>query len=196
MTSSVPRSTAEAAARAGFPLLTIDLDGVICAPLLGWNIGIHRTFLDPDAPPPVASRPPRWLGDPLDWLRFEVRRPLPEAREALARLHRIRRVVVLTGRRSAPRRWLRRYGLSSYVDDLLINATDRASPHYKLDAIAHLGAAEHVDDDGRTAQLLAERSQARIYLRDWPRNRGLDFHARVTRIDDLLDLARRLEDEA
>ena len=186
---------AEAQSRESLPLLTIDLDGVICAPILGRNVGIHRTFLDPEAPPPVASRPPRWLGDPLDWLRFEVRRPLPEAREALSRLHRIRRVVVLTGRRSAPRGWLRRYGLSSYVDDVLINVTHRASPHYKLEAIARLGAAEHVDDDGRTAQLLAQRSEARVYLRDWPRNRDLDFHAGVIRVDNLLDLARHLEDQ-
>jgi len=179
--------------RDALPLITIDLDGVICAPILGWNAGIHRTFLDADAPPPVASRPPRWLGDPLDWLRFEVRRPLPEAREALSRLHRLRRVVVLTGRRSAPRRWLRRYGMAQFVDDVLINATDRASPHYKLEAIARLGAAEHIDDDGRTAQLLAQRSEARVYLRDWPRNRDLDFHPGVIRVDNLLDLARRLE---
>jgi hypothetical protein len=185
-----------AADRDSLPLLTIDLDGVICAPILGWNVGIHRTFLDPDAPPPTASRPPRWLGDPLDWLRFEVRRPLPEAREALFRLHRIRRVVVLTGRRSAPRGWLRRYGMSHYVDDVEINATDRASPHYKLEALARLHAAEHVDDDGRTAQLLAQRSEARIYLRDWPRNRGLEFHAGVTRVGSLLDVARRLEESA
>lgn len=181
--------------RDSLPLLTIDFDGVVCAPLFGWNAGIHRTFLDSDAPPPVASTPPRWLGDPLDWLRFEARRPLPEAREALHRLHRIRRVVVLTGRRSAPQRWLHRYGMSNYVDDVLINATNRASPHYKLEAIERLGAVEHIDDDGRTAQLLAQRSRARIYLRDWPRNRGLDFHSGVIRVDNLLDLARRIEHE-
>ncbi len=179
--------------REGLPLLTVDFDGVICAPILGWNAGIHRTFLDPDARPPVATQPPRWLGDPLDWLRFEMRHPLPEAREALSRLHRIRRVIVLTGRRSAPRRWLQRHGMAHFVDDVLINDTDRASPHYKLEAIERLGAEEHVDDDGRTAQLIAQRSNARIYLRDWPRNRGLEFHPNVTRIEDLLDLARRLE---
>ena len=40
--------------------------------------------------------------------------------------------------------------------------------------------------------LLAERGPARVYLRDWPRNRGLAYPSNVTRVADLLELARLL----
>ena len=177
----------------GQPILTLDLDGVICAPPLVRNVGIHRSFLDPAAPPRPARVPPRWLSAPADHLRFDFRRPLPEARAALEVLRRTRSLILLTGRRSSPARWLRRHGLADLLDDVVINETPLSSPHFKLDAIARLGAAEHIDDDGRTVQLLAQRSQARPYLRDWPRNRRLPFDARVLRVADLSELAAMLE---
>ena len=185
--------TAEAGrARDGLPLLTVDLDGVICAPPFGRNLGIGRRLLDPAAPPPPARTPPRWLSAPLDGLRFGARRPLPGVAAALARLRASRRVVVLTGRRSSPRRWLRRHGLENLVDGVIVNATPLRSAHYKLEAVAALGAGAHLDDDAPTAQLLAERSAARPFLRDWPRNRGLPLHPRVERVADLGALAALL----
>ena len=69
--------------RDGLPLLTIDMDGVICRPPFGRNLGIHRDFLDPDAPPIRARVPSRWFKRIVDPVRFELRRPLPGAREAL-----------------------------------------------------------------------------------------------------------------
>ena len=179
-------------ARDGLPLLTVDLDGVIAAPLFGVNLGIGRSFFDPDAPPACALVPPRWLSAPVDHARFDLRRPLPGVAAALARLREVRRVVVLTGRRSSPRPWLRRHGLAALVDDVVLNATPLRSPYYKLEAVASLGAVEHIDDDAGTAQLLAERSPAVSYLRDWPRNRGLPLHERVRRVADLEELAALL----
>ena len=79
---------------------------------------------------------------------------------------------------------------------MVINETSLRSPHFKLAAIAELGASEHIDDDGRTVQLLAQRSQAQPYLRDWPRNRGLPYDERVRRVADLGALAALLRDEA
>ncbi len=177
------------------PVLTVDFDGVICSPPFGLNLGISRTLLDPEAPGRPAFVPPRWLGEWWDRLRYDFRRPLPEAREALARLSLRRRVVVLTGRRSSPTRWLQRHGMAHFVDEVLINQSADRSPHYKLRLVHELGAAEHVEDDGRTAQLLAQRSPLRVYLRDWPRNRDLLLAPGVTRVADLLEVARLIEAE-
>lgn len=175
------------------PILTIDFDGVVCAPPFGRNLGIHREFLNADTPPPEARTWPRWLGGPLDHLRFDWRRPLPEARDALQRLAVHRTLVVLTGRRSSPLPWMRRHGLADYFDRILINEGPRKSPHYKLAQVLELSATEHVDDDGRTAQLLAQHSSVRLFLRDWPRNHDLPFDPRVERIANLLALAELIE---
>lgn len=180
------------------PIATLDLDGVICAPPLGKNLGIHRTFLDPYGEPRPARVPPRWLSWPLDHLRFDIRRPLPGVHEALRELRALRTIVVLTGRRSSPSSWLRRYGLDELVDGVVSNDTDLRSPHFKLRRTAELGAREHLDDDGRTAQLLAEAGTdgVRSYLRDWPRNRDLPFHEGVTRVEDLAAFVRALREAA
>ena len=182
--------------RDGLPLLTIDMDGVICEPPFGRNLGIHRAFLDPAAPPRPARAPRRWFSRIVDPVRFELRRPLPGAREALAELRALRTLVLLTGRRSPPDRWLRRHGFATLLDGVVINETPIRSPHFKLEAITQLGAVEHIDDDGQTAQLLAQRSGAQPYLRDWPRNRGLPYDERVRRVADLGALAALLRDEA
>ena len=171
------------------PVLTLDLDGVICGPLAALNLGISQTFLDPTREPVPARVWPRWLGGPLDALRFPMRRPLPQVAAALARLAAYRSLVLLTGRRSDPSGWLERYGLTGHIDDLHYNRGPLRSPHFKLQMIEAIGAAEHIDDDGRTAQLLAETSSVRSYLRDWPRNRGADYAPTVTRVDDLAALA-------
>lgn len=182
--------------RSRLPLITLDFDGVICCPPFGLNLGIHRTFLDPEAPPPEAKVYPRWLNEPLDHLRFDLRAPMPGIRETLHALRRFRRVAILTGRRTMPTWWMQRHGIEGLVDLVVINDTPLKSPHFKLRALAYLGAAEHVDDDPRTAQLLAQASSTRVYLRDWPRNRDLPYAPGVERIADLRDLVRRFNDEA
>lgn len=178
------------------PLLTLDFDGVICGPPFGGerglNLGISRRFLDPHAPPHRAAVPPRWLTWTFDHVRFDLRRPLPGVREALAQLREVRRLAVVTGRRSSPAHWLRWHRLDAPLDDIIVNTTPLPSPHFKLDALTALSAAEHIDDDGRTAQLLAERSATRPFLRDWPRNRELPYHPRVERVAGLRELAALL----
>ena len=179
--------------RDDLPLLTLDLDGVICGPPFGGergvNLGISRRFVDPRERPHRAVVPPRWLSWSLDHARFDLRRPLPGVAEALARLSDVRRLVVLTGRRSSPVHWLRWHGLDEFLDDAAFNITGLPSPHFKWGALVVLEAAEHIDDDGRTAQLIAERTEARPFLRDWPRNRDLPYHERVERVADLGALA-------
>lgn len=175
------------------PVMTIDLDGVVCAPIVGLNWGIQRTFLDPEAPPPRARVWPRWSGAPLDHLRFDLRRPVRDARAALERLSRQRRVVLLTGRRSDPSYWLRWYGLREFYSEIVINRGPLKSPHHKLEQVERLGAVEHVEDDPRTAQLIAQRSNVVVYLRDWPRNRDLDLDPAVRRFGSMTELADLVE---
>jgi hypothetical protein len=61
-----------------------------------------------------------------------------------------------------------------------------------LEAIGALRPAEHVDDDGRTAQLIAECSTTRVYLCDWPRNRRDGYASGVTRVRGLGEVAMRM----
>lgn len=174
------------------PLLTLDFDGVICRPPFGVNLGISREFLDPAAPPTEARVYPRWLNLPLDHLRFDLRAPMPGVREAMEALRTVRRLVVVTGRRSQPTAWLRWHRLDGLVERVIVNETALKSAHFKLEVLRTLGAAEHADDDPRTAQLLAQATSRRVFLCDWPRNRDLDYDTGVERVRDLLDLARRL----
>ncbi|MSQ42483.1 MAG: hypothetical protein EXR65_05550 [Dehalococcoidia bacterium] len=178
------------------PLVTLDLDGVICRPPFGINVGISTDFLDASAPPAPARVPPRLLSRVADRVRFDYRRPLPDAAAALRELQTVRRIIVLTGRRTSPEPWLRRHGLADAIERIVTNDTRMRSPHFKLDVLARLAPREHVDDDGRTAQLLAERSPVRVYLRDWPRNRGAQYAPGVVRVADLAAFARLVRAEA
>lgn len=174
------------------PLMTLDMDGVFCEPPLGQNLGIHRTFYESDAPPPPARVYPRWLNAPLDRLRFDFRRPMPGAREALTRLATARRLVVVTGRRTRPDWWLRHYGFEGLFEAVYVNDTHFGSAHYKQAALRRLRPAEHVEDDARTAQLLAQTGVGPVYLCDWPRNRDLPLDPRIVRVSGLVELADRL----
>jgi len=174
------------------PLMTVDMDGVFCEPPLGQNLGIHRSFYDPAAGPRPARVYPRWLNAPLDRLRFDFRRPMPGAREALLRLATVRRLVLVTGRRTRPNWWLRHHDFDGFFEAVYINTTPLGSAHYKQALVRRLGASEHVEDDGRTAQLLAQTGDTVVYLCDWPRNRDLPLDPRIQRVDGLAGLARRL----
>ena len=63
----------------------------------------------------------------------------------------------------------------------------------RVRALEALRADEHVDDDPRTAQLLAQASSTRVFLCDWPRNRDLPYAPRVERVRDLRDLAEHFD---
>ena len=179
-------------AAATLPLLTLDFDGVICRPPFGVNLGIQRAFLDPAAIPRPARVYPRWLNAPLDHLRFDLRAPMPGVRAALEALRTVRRLAIVTGRRTPPTWWLRWHRLDGLVDEVVVNHTALKSPHFKLEALRTLGADEHADDDPRTAQLIAQASTTRVFLCDWPGNRGLAYDPRIERVRDLRELAARL----
>lgn len=199
-----PGEAASAGARqpsAARPPIGVDLDGVISSPLLGWNIAISRRTDLPSPPTSFAHDWPRGPARPLLWLanaaRFFARVPTPDAREGLQLLAQRRSVVLITGRshlaRSLTERWLRRHGLEQYVAELRCNDTDLRTAHFKLRVLRERAITEHVDDDGATAMFLARSGLGRVYLRDWPRNRGLPYPANVVRILSLSDLAQHLE---
>jgi phosphoglycolate phosphatase-like HAD superfamily hydrolase len=187
------------------PILTLDLDGVIVRPPLGWNVAISRRLDVPPLPATVrrVDTSTRWrerywlLRSGFEIARYSGRSPLPGVRGALAALAERRRLVVLSGRRWVVRplvwRWLRRHGLAPYVAEVYLNDVHLPSAQYKLHTLQYLGATEHVDDDGATAYYLARHGGVTVYLCDWPRHRGLPYPPSVQVVRGLPDVARRLD---
>ena len=68
------------------PIITFDLDGVLCNPIFGLNLGINNSPLDPKAESVPANIPPIWLRLLWDTIRFEFRRPISGAVQALTQL--------------------------------------------------------------------------------------------------------------
>ena len=166
------------------PVLTFDLDGVLCAPILGLNVGLNRNFLDPEIVPPSANIPPDWWRAIWDRVRFEVRRPMSDTADYLDKLQRDYSLILVTGRRTSPSNWLKRNELFSYFSQIIWNTTYFQSAHYKLNTLSQLRPIAHFEDDPRTAELLAQSGMT-VFLRDWPKNRDLQFNHRIIRIDSL-----------
>jgi len=179
----------------------MDMDGVICTPFLGTNIAISRKLALPTMPLQVREitldrrRAAQRLRRRWEAVRYMGRRPLPGIREGLQALSAVRQPVLVTGRSGFARhlihRWLERYDLAAFFTDVLPNNTDLSTPHYKLWTAQRLGHNEHVDDDGSIAYYLANHG-VRVFLRDWPRNRGLPYPAGVTVYRRLEEIAEHL----
>src|SRR5581483_1430357 len=176
----------------------MDMDGVICTPFLGRNIAISRKLALPPLPASVrerstdSQRTAQRLRRRWEMVRYMGRKPLPGIREGLMALSAVRRPVLVTGRSSFARhlihRWLHRHQLAEFFAEVLPNHTDLSGPQFKLWTAQRLGHAEHVDDDGSVVYYLANHG-VRVFLRDWPRNRGLPYPPEVT-------VYRRLEEVA
>ena len=184
------------------PLLAFDFDGVLARPPLGLNLTIQRDLHErppsPPGRPSPAARPTLWdhfLIATYYRLRHRGRRPVPGAGAALRAARRQHRVVLLSGRswraRPATEAWLRRHGLAPHLDAVILNDSGLPAAEFKRRAAAQHGLVRLVDDDARTAALLA-RDGLTVDLIDWPRNRGLDFPPGVTRWRDLPALTAAL----
>jgi hypothetical protein len=194
----------EAPATDTLPTLSLDLDGVVVRPPLGWNPAISRRLDVPPLPDTVQriGVGTRWqqnywlLRGGLEVARYSRRRPMPGACEAIPLLASVRRLVVVSGRawvvRPMVRRWLAVHGLADYVTDIQLNDVRLPSAQFKLWTLQRLSIAEHVDDDGATAYYLASRGAVTVYLCDWPRNRGLPYPKQVRPVGNLLEVAHRL----
>ena len=179
----------------------MDMDGVICTPFLGTNIAISRRLGLPPLPASVGEhgaenrRVYTRLRRRVELVRYMGRKPLPDARAGLEALARVRRPVLVTGRssfaRQLIRRWLERYDLARFFDDVLPNHTTLVGAHFKLWTAQRLGHAEHVEDDGSVAHFMANNG-VRVFLRDWPRNRQLPYPPGVTVYHRLVEVAEKL----
>ena len=183
----------------------MDMDGVICTPFLGTNIAISRRLGLPALPAQVRehSMETRRVSQRLrlrwETVRYMGRKPLPGIKDGLEAMASIRRPVLVTGRSHFARhlihRWLERYELAHYFDKVLPNHTDLSTPHYKLWTAQRFGHNEHVDDDGSVAHYMASHG-VRVFLRDWPRNRGLPYPREVTVYHRLEEVAAILSHES
>ncbi|HEX6513430.1 MAG TPA: hypothetical protein VF157_14085 [Chloroflexota bacterium] len=183
------------------PPISMDMDGVICTPFLGTNIAISRRLGLPGLPAQVRQlsaenrRAYERLRRCWETLRYMGRKPLPGVREGLEALTAVRRPVLVTGRswfaRHLIQRWLERYELAGFFAEILPNNTNLSGPHFKLWTSQRLGLVEHVDDDGSVAYYLAGHG-VRVFLRDWPRNRGLPYPASVMVYKRLEEIAAAL----
>ncbi len=179
----------------------MDMDGVICTPFLGTNIAISRKLTLPAMRDQVREfsgehrRITQRLRRRWETVRYMGRKPLPGIREGLQALVKVRRPVLVTGRswfaRNLIQRWLERYDLAQFFDQVLPNNTNLATAHFKLWTAQHLGHGEHVDDDGSVAFYLAHHG-VRVFLRDWPRNRGLPYPPEVTVYHHLQEVGEAL----
>lgn len=171
------------------PLLTFDLDGVLCRPPFGINPGRgQHKKREGEGAKNLLWRTERW--------RYAGRQPMPGAREGLAALARSYDCQVVSARsvdaESFTLRWLRR----NFGVELPLNLRPdwREKPaQFKVRRIRELGAVAHFEDDAHTAQWVAECVPA-VFLVDWWRNRWLEgpkIH-RIRGIDEAIPLLESL----
>ncbi len=150
------------------PLITLDLDGVLCRPPFGINPGrgLHKRRNA------AGRRNVLWLTE--RW-RYWFRKPMPGAREGLEALQALFdcQVVTARGEVAGPytRRWLRRYFSNPPVIHFRPHWSE-TSAQFKVRMVKELQPIAHFEDDPFTAAWVAELIPA-VFLVDWPRNRWL-----------------------
>ncbi len=169
------------------PLVTFDLDGVLCRPPFGINPGKgqhkrregegHRNLL--------------WVTE--RW-RYLGRKPMPGAVEGFRQLSESFECHVVTARAEVARGltegWFERY--FGAVPTLHMRPHWREkSAQFKARRVVELGAVAHFEDDPHTAAWLAELVPA-VFLVDWPRNRWLEGE-RIHRVSRLSEAAAELD---
>lgn len=171
------------------PLVTIDVDGVLCRPPFGLNPGSGRNK--------NRATTGKWnVLWPLERIRYVGRKPMPGAREGLQGLIREYRCEVLSARGTAAGGYTRGWIGSRLDAELHVNLRPHwreTSARFKARVASELGASVHIEDDPHTARWLAELIP-HVLLVDWPRNEWLDgdnIH-RITSIDEAPALIRRL----
>ena len=171
------------------PLLTFDLDGVLCRPPLGINPGTGRDKRR-DAP---GKEGLLWRTE--GW-RYRGRKPMPGAVEGFRACQERFRCAVVTARglpaQDLTRDWFHRH--FGFVPELHMRPSwEETSARYKARKMAELQPMAHFEDDPFTAQWLSELLPA-VFLVDWTRNRwlqGANIH-RVQRVADALSALDQL----
>lgn len=159
------------------PVLTFDLDGVLCRPPFGINPGrnIGKQRKSEGRPTILA---------PTEPYRYAWRRPMPGAREGFLWLSEAYDCRIVTARTERTRQttegWLRRW--LGVLPELHLRADYTETPAaYKVRTTQALGALAHFEDDPHTALWVSEHIPA-VFLVDWWRNRWLKAE-RVHRIE-------------
>jgi hypothetical protein len=167
------------------PLLTFDMDGVLCRPPFGFNPGSNMA----KSREAQGKRGLLWATE--GW-RYHVRRPMPGAVEGFRQLAERYECAVVTARglpaESLTRRWFERY--FGVVPALHTRPHwDETSAQYKARKMQELQPIAHFEDDPFTASWVSELVPA-VFLVDWPRNRALaaaNIH-RISRLADALPI--------
>lgn len=150
------------------PLLTFDMDGVLCRPPFGINPGKgHGKRRDAQ-----GKRGLLWMTE--SW-RYHLRKPMPGAVEGFRQLARDYECVVVTARggpaEALTRRWFERY--FGEVPALHVRpGWHETSAQFKARKIGELKPVAHFEDDPFTAAWISELVDA-VFLVDWTRNRWL-----------------------
>lgn len=165
------------------PVLTFDLDGVICRPPFGINPGRGRhKRRDGEGTKSILWRTERW--------RYAARRPMHGATEGLSLLARDFDCKIVSARSvdaaGLTADWFERH--MGMRPDMHLRADWREKPaQFKARKVVELGSVAHFEDDPHTAQWLAELIPA-VFLVDWWRNRWLKGE-RIYRIHEISDAA-------
>ncbi|HEX6032589.1 MAG TPA: hypothetical protein VFY90_14240 [Tepidiformaceae bacterium] len=170
------------------PILTFDLDGVLCRPPFGINPGSGRHKRRDKA----GKWNVLWLTEPG---RYMLRRPMPGAVEGFRELSARFDCRVLSARAGHSlgftQRWFRKH--FGAVPELYLRPTWEETPaQFKVRIVQELGATAHFEDDPFTAQWVAELLPA-VFLVDWGRNRWLEGE-RIHRIERIKDAVPLLDE--
>jgi hypothetical protein len=171
------------------PIVTIDIDGVLCRPPFGINPGRgeHKR----------RDKPGKWsVLWPLERFRYVARKPMPGAKRGLRDLMTSFECQVLSARSSAAERYTRGWIRSKLGAELPMNLRPQwkeSSAQFKARLAPELGSSVHIEDDPHTAKWLAELIP-HVLLVDWPRNdwlEGSNIH-RISSIAEAPELIQRL----
>ncbi len=171
----------------GRPVLTFDLDGVICRPPFGINPGRgQRKRRDAGGKKSLLWRTERW--------RYLGRKAMPGAREGFLALAETYDCKVLSARSTAAAGltldWFERY--IGVRPALHLRPDWRETPaQFKVRMVTELRSVAHFEDDPHTAQWIAELIPA-VFLVDWWRNRWLGAEKNVYRIRTLSEAVPEL----
>ena len=174
------------------PLVTFDIDGVLCRSPFGINPG--RVSASAAAAPRLPR--PTW---PFERWLYLRRKPMPGALDGFRAVADRFECTVVSARSEASRAitedWLMHTFGASPPLRLRPSWRERSSA-FKARVIPPLKPLAHFEDDPNTALLLAERIP-HVFLVDWPRNRGVErenIH-RIGCIGDALPILEALAGE-
>lgn len=169
------------------PVITFDLDGVLCRPPFGINPGNGRGKSRDTA----GKRSILWYTEPG---RYLGRRPMPGAVEGFRQVSARHDCRVLSARASHSldnaRRWFKKY--FDAAPEIYLRPHWRETPaQFKVRMIQELGSSVHFEDDPHTAAWIAELIP-HVFLVDWPRNQQLEG-GNIHRVASVVEAVPALE---